>query len=370
MMKVVYLTNIPSPYRINFFNELSKFCDLTVLFERTDASNRNNRWLKPQNIEFKPKFLDGIKVGNDSALCFEILRFIKHNKFDLIIIGGYSTPTGMLLIQYLHAKKIPFMLNCDGGIIKNDNKIKYCIKKYFISKASYYLSTGNKTNEYLINYGANKDKIFDFPFSSVSKKDILKSKNTEEIERLKKKLQIEEKKVVISVGQFIYRKGYDILLKAATKLDSDIGIYIVGGEPTEEYLHLVKELDLKNVHFVGFKTKEELSKYYYISDVFAFPTREDIWGLVINEAMANGLPIVTTNKCIAGVELVANGENGYIIESENQGQLAEAINKIIQDEKLKQKMFNNNIEKIQKYTIEEMAKRHIEIFNKILKENK
>ncbi|MDO5425085.1 MAG: glycosyltransferase, partial [Eubacteriales bacterium] len=110
----------------------------------------------------------------------------------------------------------------------------------------------------------------------------------------KEKIGIHEKKIVLAVGQYIYRKGFDILLKASEMLDSDIGIYIIGGEPTKEYLQIIENYGLHNVHFAGFMNKKELSDYYKAADLFVLPTREDVWGLVINEALAYGLPIITT----------------------------------------------------------------------------
>ena len=74
----------------------------------------------------------------------------------------------------------------------------------------------------------------------------------------------------------------------------DVGIYIVGGEPTEDYLQMRASLGLDNVHFVGFQKKEALSRYYRAADLFVLPTREDIWGLVINEAMAYGCLLYTS----------------------------------------------------------------------------
>ena len=81
----------------------------------------------------------------------------------------------------------------------------------------------------------------------------------------------------------------------------------------KEYINYISEHQLTNVFFFDFMNKELLFKYYQISDLFVLPTREDIWGLVINEAMANGLPIITTDKCVAGKELI--NDNGYIISS-------------------------------------------------------
>lgn len=117
-------------------------------------------------------------------------------------------------------------------------------------------------------------------------------------------------------------------------------------------------------------TKEMLEKYYKISDVFILPTREDVWGLVINEAMAKSLPIITTNKCVAGIELIENNENGYIVPVEDFKSIAEKINLIIHDTDLKEKMERNNMEKAKMYTIENMAKQHLKIFNEIIKEKK
>lgn len=368
-MKVLFTTNIPSPYRIDFFNELSKYCDLTVTIERKNAENRNSEWLKEKDIQFNIKYLKGIKIGNESAFCPEIVQYLKKNKFDIIVIGGYSTPTGMLAISYLRKNKIKFLLNSDGGIIKKDNIIKYKIKKHFISSASKCLSTGENTNEYLKYYGINKENIYIYPFSSIRDNEILdRTLNDNEKENLKQELNISEKNVIISIGQFIPRKGFDVLINAVPYVKKNTGIYIIGGKVPDEYVKLKEKLNANNIHFVDFKPKMELIKYYKVADIFAFPTREDIWGLVINEAMAYGLPIVTTDKCVAGLELVKNEENGYIVSINDSKELANKINIILQDDLLRRKMSVNNIKKIKGYTIEKMALRHIDIFNQIRKE--
>lgn len=90
-----------------------------------------------------------------------------------------------------------------------------------------------------------------------------------------------------------------------------------------------KKLKLTNVHFIDFMPKKELADYYRAADIFVLPTREDIWGLVINEAMAYGLPVVTTEKCVAGVEMVCEGHNGYIVPVENTDALKKAILKTL-----------------------------------------
>lgn len=354
-MKILFLTNLPSPYKVDFFNQLGKLCDLTVIFERNTATNRDVNWRNnQQDLYFHQIYLNSVNVGEESSFSLGQIKHIKKNKYDAIIISGYSSPTAMLTILYLHLHKIPFIMSCDGGMISSENKLKYFIKKFFISKASLWLSTGSITTEYLKHYGAMGSKIRVYPFTSIKEDDI--TKDTCNKSYYKTRLGISEEKMVLSVGQFIYRKGFDILLKACSQLDKSIGIYIVGGDPTEEYISLKQNLGLENVHFVGFKPKDVLKEYYLAADVFVLPTREDIWGLVINEAMAYGLPVITTNKCIAGTELIENGRNGYIVPVENSISIADKIVEVLNDDTLLNYMKLQSLEIISKYTIENMVR--------------
>lgn len=362
-MRVLFLTNIPSPYRIDFFNELSEYCELTVLFERSDAENRNKEWFNRGSFNFKAVFLNGMKFGPDNAINFEVLKYLNKSDYDIIIVGVYSTPTGLLSILYMKLKKIPFILNTDGGLIKKEPVIKKWIKSYFIGSASGWLSTGEKTTEYLLHYGAKKEFTFVYPFSSLSDNELqthLIAKD--EKEKIKNSLNMDHQYVVVAVGSFIERKGFDVLLRACENIDKKVGVYIVGGEPTEKYIFLKETLNLKNTYFAGFKSKEELKKYYMAADLFVLPTREDIWGLVINEAMGNALPVITTDKCIAGLELVENTLNGFIVPVNDEVQLASKINEIIDDDDLRLTMQKTSLNKIKSYTVQNMARKHMEIF--------
>lgn len=362
-LKVIYLVNIPSPYRVSFFNELGKLCDLTVLFERRTSEERAKAWHDYKFDNFNGIFLDGMEFRKNQALSFGFLKYFAAKKYDNIVIGGYSTPTGILAINYLRLKRIPFVLNIDGGLIKENenNFIKY-FKKFYISSASAWLSTGKVGSDYLEYYGAKKENIHIYPFTTLSEKDILKSSiKSSEKQILREELGMESDKVVISVGQFIHRKGLDILIKAWADIHDDSSLYLLGGEPTTEYFQLMNEYKVNNIHYTGFKSTQELQKYYRAADLFVLPTREDIWGLVVNEAMANGLPVITTDKCVAGIELVENYENGFLVPVEDEKALSEKIKVILNDGELLNKMSEKNLLKAQKYTIEKMANETLKI---------
>ena len=209
---------------------------------------------------------------------------------------------------------------------------------------------------YLLNYGANQKLIHHNHFTSLHEEDILKTQPSAEEKAMARQAKgIVEKKVVLSIGQFIHRKGHDILLKASSALSDDVGIYIIGGKETPEYEQIVHDLNLRNVHFLDFMQPIELRDYFIAADIFVLSTREDVWGLVINEAMAYGLPVVTTDRCVAGIELIKDGINGYIVPIENEELLYGTINKILSDEVMRNNMAIENLKVIREYTYESSA---------------
>lgn len=366
-MKILLTLNAPTPYRIDFCNELGSYVDLTVTYERQYSRDRKKSWQTYcGNKTFKEVYLNGLKINNEMGICPSIINFLKKNCFDVIIIGGYSTPTGMMAIQYLSMKNIPFILNTDGGMKKNDPVLKYNLKRYFISKASKWLSTSKITDEYLQYYGASQNEIIRYPLTPLHKSDILDplvchaQKNKHKLE-----LNLIGEKIVVSIGRFIYGKGFDLLLNAMANLQSNVSLYIIGGKPTKEYLSIIEEKKLVNIYFVDFQSKEIIKKYLIASDLFVLPTRGDAWGMVINEALSCGCPVITTDKCIAGLELISNNVNGYIVPSDNIKELQETMRNLLDNDFLLKEMRLNAINSIKEYTIENMALVHLNLLLKI-----
>lgn len=363
MKRILFLTNYPSPYRVRFFDELGKYADVTVLFadKAENKKHRNAAWYIQGEGRFQMVQLEKqIASIGSNALCTDVTDWVR-KPYDAIVVCGYSNPTMILAMAYMRLHKIPFYMEVDGGLIRQENKIKYLLKRCLVRLAGKWLSTGGYTTKYLVHYGAREEQVFCYPFSSLGEADILPGMvSREERDALRQELEISEKHMILSIGQFIHRKGFDVLLKAAASVNGDTGIYIIGGEETEEYRRLRQELGLKNVHFLGFQSKQDLVKYYKAADLFVLPTREDIWGLVINEAMAYGLPVITTDRCVAGLELVENGVNGYIVPVGDHTLLAEKINEVLSSDL--EAMGAASLEKIRPYTIENMAKTHVEIF--------
>ena len=233
-------------------------------------------------------------------------------------------------------------------------------KTFLISGAKGYFSPSDMSDKYLEYYGAKKNVIYRYPFTSYKKKNQIEEIITDiEKEKIKTKLNIKEKYLVLGVGQFIYRKGWDLLLNAMEGISDEVALCLIGGKPTEEYKRIVAEKKLQHVYFMDFMKSEELSEYYKAADLFVLPTREDIWGLVINEAMNYGLPVITTTACVAGQELVENYKNGFILNIKNENEISRNLNKklslFFETPGIKQKMGKESLKMIEEYSIENMA---------------
>ena len=366
-MRILWLTNIPSPYRVDFFNELGRSCELTVLFEKAGATNRDSSWLDFVFEHFEGIVMRGFSYSADSAASLEVLKYLKRDVYDAVVVTNFSTPTGALAIAYLKATGRPYYLESDGGF-PSGSRLKSWVKRLVIGGAKGYFSTSDANDDYYLSYGAQAHQLIRYPFTSVREDEVLRDPPTA-AQRLaaKQQLGINETLMILSVGQFIYRKGYDILLKACASLTDDTAICIVGGDPPQKYRQLVSDLALSTVHFAGFQQRAELSVYYTAADVFVLPTREDIWGLVINEALARALPVITTDRCVAGLELVAKNSCGRIVPVDAPEALAEAIKEVLLNGQHSRSMAEAALSTMNEYTIENMTKRHLEVFENIVR---
>lgn len=358
-MKVFYYCNFPSPYYIGFLNELGKLCELTVVFERGASSERDDSWKQfsaPHIHELI--ILHGIHTSPDMAFCPQIIRILNREKFDAVVVHDPASPTGMWLIWFLKLRKIPFAFQVEGGFPgdgKTSLKEKY--KHALMDGARLYLSATGGNRCYFLPYCTARDRIIQYPFASFYDSDILdRPKTTEEKLAIRRELGIQESQVIVSVGAIIPRKAHDVLIRAVSSLPETLGVYIISGPATPDLQALVDQYQLKNVHFVDFMPKQQLWRYYQMADLLTVPTRYDTWGLFVNEAMANGLPVITTNRCAAGLELICNGENGYLVDVEDAQGLAEKISLLLSDAALCGEMARNNLQKIRPYSFEQQAR--------------
>ncbi|MBR0295187.1 MAG: glycosyltransferase family 4 protein [Bacilli bacterium] len=360
-MKVLIVFNHPAPYKVRLFNALSKEIDLDVIFERKTAKDRPADFYVENKYDFNVMFLKRGEFGIENSNTSELKKYIKdhHKEYDIILMNGYSRWTEMRAIRYMNKNHIPFVLYVNGGVIKKDNFFKRYLKKKFISSAKYYLSPSELASEYLIHYGAKKEDIFLYNYSTILDKDVLdKPLSDEEKKKYRKLYNLPEGKLFVSASQFIERKNVLQLLECFKGLEEQL-VLIGEGPQKELYEKYIQENAMKNVQIRDFMKRNDLFELYKGCDAFITLSKEDIYGHTINEAMAKGLVVISSDNVVAASKLIEDGKNGFIVSLDKKESIINCISSISTLSP------NKALEVAKKNTLEVMVKDHIEIFKRI-----
>ena len=347
-VKVILIHNTIAPYRHPLFEELSKKVNLMVYYCSIKENLRE--WdLWPRKYDYKYKVLPRVFIKTpfgELSLNLSILKEVIRNKPNVIIISGYTDPTTWVAFAVAKLLKIPIIHWTEG--VKEPQSILGIITKplrmLFVKKSNAIIVPGKLSKNYVISLGTDAEKVF-IARNVIDNKLFLdlSHKYRSCKDELKSQLGFKGKVVVLYVGQLIKRKGVEHLIHAYGKLKQEydnLALIILGGGPLEYYLkNLSSSLKLKDIKFVPSGMKlEELIKFYYSADIFVLPTLEDIWGFVINEAMACGLPVISTHASQAATEMIRLGENGYIIKPADSNELYDALKNLIIDPELRRRM--------------------------------
>ena len=364
-MRIFWLFNHPAPYKVEFFNRLGLLCDLTVYFERHKEGGRNATFYGKGVKNFHAYFGHPLILGSINSYSREPIKFLKkHEEYDLIVLNGWRTITERLCISYCKSHKIPYVFYINGGIIrKNENNIKYGIKRHYIAGARFYMAPDERSKEYLLHYGANPGSIALFPYGSVAHDEILSEPySSSGIAKIRKKVGIAEGRAFVSAGFFIERKNFEALIQAWSLMPSTDHLYLIGeGKLEKTYARKIEQLHLENVHILPFMDHSNLFRFYRACDAFVFPSKEDIYGHVITEALSQGLPVFSSANVNASIRLIEPGVNGGIVDFDNIEEVAMVLKRPIRPE-TKQAC----IDSARQFTFENSAKAHEALFQKMV----
>ena len=326
-MRTLFVFNHPAPYKVSVFNELAKLTKIQVVFERTSAKDRPASFYSNNEYKFHVLFFKKGYIGRENTFSSELNNYIKkhHNSFDEIVMNGYSTFAEMKAIRYMIKHDIPYILQINGGVIKKDKGWKKRLKTYFISNASKYFSPCSAADEYLLHYGAEKDYIYHYPYANYFESEILKSPLTSaQKEKIRKKWNLPSNTLFVNASQFIERKNNIQLIKLF-KNRSETLLLVGSGKLKDEYQRIIKSENIKNVILMDYKSKADLFEILKACDYFITLSREDIFGHTTLEAMANGLPIISSKHVVSSRDYIINGKNGYIVDIEDDNSIITAI---------------------------------------------
>ncbi len=365
-MKILYLNYIPSPYRVDFFNELSKHCQLQVVYYNAQIAERPSWKYNKAHHQYTHTFL----FKNETRWTapggyIKLIRILNSNKDHLVVVGGYARPVEIFAINWLRLKKRPFILNTDGGFFQG-GRIKLLLKKWLVKSAAHYLASGSLAAQTLKQYGANPARITNYRFSSIFEKEVLPSvPSPHERENIRKQLSIPVgASVILTIGRYIPLKGFELVIEALALLaNKKIILYMLGEGPLrDQYQKLIDQHALSNhVYLMGNQSKTRVLDYCKAADVMVLPTiTSDVWGLVINEAMSCGLPVIASNRVGAAYDMVTEGQTGYMVPAGEAKAIAGALGKVILNSA---HLSKGALKMAQRYTIETMVQDHLSHFS-------
>jgi len=305
----------------------------------------------------KFKFFDFINL--------EIPKIIFKEKPDYVLINSWSYFSDWLVIFSSIFSKTKLCLRSENPLSHEFKKPKWkiLIKKiilgFLFKKVKLFFYIGEENKNFLKFYGADESKMFFTPYAVDNayfqkQKEILLSQR----DKLREDLGINKDDVVILfVGKLINKKRPFDLLCAYEKLYNQeniknvVLIYVGDGELKNEMKKFIKDKNLTKVMLVGFKNQKELPIYYTISDIFVLPSGiGETWGLVVNEAMNFGLPVIVSDLVGCSTDLVKNGENGYIYPCGNIDRLSSYLKDLILDPEKRKNFAENSVKIIKEYS--------------------
>ena len=324
----IIIDNIITPYEIARYNEIAKVSgeNLEVWFRKKSETNRNWRFLP--KINFKYRFLDN--------KLFELIKLLhdNKNKIDRIIVCGWDCLIYLYAFWFCKRNRIRFTL-WSGSTSYEKSWLRILtipLVKFIVSLSDDYIAYGTRAKEYLIWLGAKAEKIKIF-LNSIDveffhKQSIRLKKNES---NLRKKYGIPKNgKVIIFAGQLIERKGIRELLDGFRQVtNSSITLVIAGtGALKPEIESYIRRHKNAKIRLLGFIEYNKLPEVYALSDALILPSREEVWGLVVNEALASGVPVLVSKFVGSSADLVDNN-NGEIIKEISAEGIAETLNRFV-----------------------------------------
>lgn len=354
-MKLAYFVSHPIQYQAPLLRRIAAHPDIDLrVFFISDFSVRTYfdegfgvsfNWdvplLEGYEYEFLSRGGDDRKRGFFNPLICGIRDAIAEGGWDAVWFHGYAHNVLMRGIQIAASLGKPIFFRSDSNLLCTRGGIlKDRFIRWLVHTASGLLWVGSANRDYYCHYGANEKQLFFVPYAVDN--DFFRSK-VHEAASLVAGLRVElglasERPVVLYAGKLLRRKNPVLLLEAyAQVLRTGIQpapylLFVGDGEERGALERRTSELGLRSdVRVIGFKNQTELPCYFALCDLFVMPSEKEPFGLVINEVMNAGKPIIATDEVGASKDLVHEGRNGFVVSAGSVDAMASAILRALLD---------------------------------------
>ncbi len=359
--RLAIVTEIISPYRIPLFNDLAQHpaVDLHVIFlADTDPGLRQWRVYK-EEIRFSYEVLSSrrMRLGSTQLLLNRgMAGALQAFRADAILCGGYNYAASWQALAWARRRKVPFLLWSESHSheLRRTRRLVEFLKNEFLHRCSGFVVPGRLAREYLHLRGIEDGIIFCAP-NAVDNQLFGRAAAAARANStvLRKELNLPDR-YLLFVGRLVREKGIFELLQAYAQLDASVreqvGLVFAGDGEQRARLAQQSEGIAGAVHFAGFVHREQLAAYYALAEALILPTYTDTWGLVVNEGMACGLPLVVSDSAGCAPDMVREGWNGLLVPPRDIARLASALNTLATRSDLRTTMSQNSSQLIAEFS--------------------
>jgi glycosyltransferase involved in cell wall biosynthesis len=356
--RVACLVSHPIQYQAPLFRYLAARpgIELTVFFlsdhsiyaYRDSGFGVDVKWDVPLLDGYRHEFLP--RVGKWSGLSFwrpwtfGLRARLRHGRFDALWVHGYAHRGCLAGIAAAKSLNIPVMLRGESNLLsETDDALKLGVKRIampaLLRTIDAVLAIGRLNRDYYLHYGVEAGRIFPMPYAVDNEFFRTASERARpKREALRAELGLKPGRAVILFASKMqpHKRAAD-LLEAYVRLSSDGVIepapYLVFAGDGEERANLerrARELKWDSIRFIGFRNQSELPSLYGLCDVFVLPSEHEPWGLVVNEAMNAGKPVVVSDRVGAGPDLIEDGVNGLVYPTRDVAALADCLRRLVE----------------------------------------
>lgn len=360
--KLAIVTEIIAPYRIPVLNALARRpeIELEVLFlSENDPTLRQWKVYKDE-IKFQYSVLPSWRrrLGGYNLLINRgVHSTLNRMKPDVVLCGGYNYLASWSAAYWARVHRVPLLLWSESTAW--DRRRGYCfvefMKAHFLRLCAAFVVPGKSSLNYLKDLGIAEQRIFTAPNAVDT---ALFAKLAEAARRDASQVRARNRlpsRYFLFVGRTVKDKGVFELLNAYAQLDaglrSSLGLVFAGnGSNNQELVERAAKIVPGTIRFLGFVHREQLPEIYGLADGFIFPTQSDPWGLVVNEALACGLPVIVTSVAGCALDLVRDGWNGFVVPPRDASSLALAMAAMAEDAAKRVEMGSNSRKRIEAYS--------------------
>lgn len=297
-----------------------------------------------------------------SLVCPELWSEIRNGDYDALWLHGHSY--AMCLLALIAAKSCGVRVFMRGethlGLQRSRLKaaIRTPIMNLLYRLCDGCLAIGTANHEFYRAMGVPERKIELVPYT-VDNRRFIDQSTISSAERARILGQFglpEELPVILYASKFQRRKHPDDVLRAAAVLQERYGLSVLmvgSGEMEKDLMQLSAQLGLEHIAFAGFLNQSELPKIYGSCDIFVLPSENEPWGLIVNEVMCAGRPVVVAGGVGCAADLVSEGLNGFLCEAADVDSLVRALEPLLANPDLRNQLGKASLEKIGRWGYEE-----------------